>query len=41
LRANWNEDKRWTPTWSEEDREHGYARWKKAVQRTLDWVDVD
>jgi glycerol kinase len=41
LRANWNESKRWTPTWSAEQREEGHAKWKKAVQRTLDWVDVD
>jgi glycerol kinase len=41
LRANWNESQRWTPTWSEEQREEGHAKWKKAVQRTLDWVDVD
>ncbi|MEV1288061.1 glycerol kinase GlpK [Micromonospora sp. NPDC049679] len=41
LRANWNERERWQPTWSEEQREEGYAKWKKAVQRTLDWVDVD
>jgi glycerol kinase len=41
LRANWNESKRWTPTWSEDQRAEGYAKWKKAVQRTLDWVDVD
>jgi glycerol kinase len=41
LRANWNESKRWQPTWSAEQRERGYAGWKKAVQRTLDWVDVD
>jgi glycerol kinase len=40
LRANWNEDKRWEPAWSEQDREKGYAGWKKAVERTLDWVDV-
>ncbi|MDQ7905329.1 glycerol kinase GlpK [Phytohabitans sp. ZYX-F-186] len=40
LRQNWNESERWSPTWSEERREEGYARWKKAVQRTLDWVDV-
>jgi glycerol kinase len=40
LRENWNEDQRWTPTWSEEQRETGYAGWKKAVERTLDWVDV-
>ena len=40
LRANWKESKRWQPTWSAEQREEGYAGWKKAVQRTLDWVDV-
>ena len=40
LRENWNEDERWNPTWDEEQREAGYAGWKKAVERTLDWVDV-
>jgi glycerol kinase len=40
LRANWQEDRRWSPTWSEDQREAGYAGWKKAVQRTLDWVEV-
>jgi glycerol kinase len=40
LRANWNESKRWTPTWTDKQRAAGYAGWKKAVQRTLDWVDV-
>src|SRR6187551_3650125 len=41
LRDNWNESQRWQPTWTDEQRTDGYARWKKAVQRTLDWVDVD
>jgi glycerol kinase len=41
LRENWNESQRWQPAWSQEQRETGYGRWKKAVQRTLDWVDVD
>ncbi|KAB2375095.1 glycerol kinase GlpK [Actinomadura montaniterrae] len=41
LRQNWNEDKRWQPTWDDEQRATGYAGWKKAVNRTLDWVDVD
>jgi glycerol kinase len=41
LRENWNESQRWQPAWSEEQREKGYGQWKKAVQRTLDWVDVD
>ena len=40
LRQNWNEDQRWQPTWTDEQREAGYAGWKKAVTRTLDWVDV-
>jgi glycerol kinase len=41
LQANWNESKRWTPEWNDQQRADGYAGWKKAVQRTLDWVDVD
>jgi glycerol kinase len=41
LRANWHESARWQPSWSEDRREAGYAGWKKAVSRTLDWVDVD
>ena len=40
LRENWLEDKRWVPQISEEERAAGYAGWKKAVQRTLDWVQV-
>jgi len=41
LRANWHESRRWTPSWTEDRRAGGYAGWRKAVQRTLDWVDVD
>ncbi|MBV9089081.1 MAG: glycerol kinase GlpK [Mycobacteriaceae bacterium] len=40
LRANWQEDKRWTPTWSDDQRAAGYQGWKKAVERTLGWVEV-
>jgi glycerol kinase len=40
LRANWREDRRWTPSWTEQQRADGYAGWRKAVERTLDWVDV-
>jgi glycerol kinase len=40
LRDNWNEARRWTPEWDDDQREAGYAQWKKAVTRTLDWVDV-
>jgi glycerol kinase len=41
LRANWHESRRWEPSWSERQRAEGFAGWKKAVQRTLDWVDLD
>ncbi len=40
LRANWAQDHAWEPTWSDEDRERGYAVWRKAVERTLDWVTL-
>lgn len=40
LRNNWQESVRWKPTWTERQRADGYAGWRKAVDRTLDWVDV-
>jgi glycerol kinase len=40
LRANWKEDRRWSPQWSDDRRESGYAQWRKAVERTLDWVEI-
>jgi glycerol kinase len=40
LRENWHEDERWEPAWSDEQRTEGYGMWKKAVQRTLDWIDI-
>jgi glycerol kinase len=40
LHANWREGKRWAPEWGEQERAAGYAGWRKAVQRTLDWVEV-
>ncbi|MFG2001873.1 glycerol kinase GlpK [Spirillospora sp. NPDC048911] len=41
LRQNWNEAKRWQPAWDEPKREAGYAGWRKAVERTFGWVDVE
>ncbi|MEX1004922.1 MAG: glycerol kinase GlpK [Acidimicrobiia bacterium] len=38
LRANWREDRRWTATLDAEARNALLTRWKKAVDRTLDWV---
>ncbi|HBY98096.1 MAG TPA: glycerol kinase [Chloroflexi bacterium] len=37
---NWQVDKRWEPQWAEEQRQEGYAGWKKAVERTFNWVEV-
>ncbi|MEU1215644.1 glycerol kinase GlpK [Streptomyces sp. NPDC005790] len=40
LRTHWRESERWSPQWSEDRRADGYAGWKRAVERTLGWVDV-
>ena len=40
LRQNWKADRRWEPRWTADQRETTYAGWKKAVERTLNWVDV-
>jgi glycerol kinase len=39
LRERWSEDRRWEPQMDEADRERQYAQWKKAVERTFDWVE--
>jgi glycerol kinase len=39
LRERWSEDKRWEPDMDEKDRDREYAQWKKAVERTFDWVE--
>ncbi|MFK4729933.1 glycerol kinase GlpK [Agromyces mediolanus] len=41
LRANWQEDRRWTPSMDEAERARLDRNWKKAVTKTLDWVDDD
>jgi glycerol kinase len=38
LRKYWAVDKEWTPGMAPSERERLYAGWKKAVERTLDWV---
>jgi glycerol kinase len=37
LRRRWREDRRFEPTWSDDRREAGWARWQQAVERSLDW----
>jgi glycerol kinase len=39
LRANWGKDKEWKPGMDASVREKLYLGWKKAVTRTLDWVE--
>ena len=42
LRENWNEAQALgARSGATSSATTGYARWKKAVERTLDWVDVD
>lgn len=41
LRANWQEDTRWTPNDDVEERERQLRLWKKAVTKSMDWVDDD
>ncbi len=41
LRGHWRASAEWTPSMSAEQRERGYHQWKKAVERTLNWVDED
>ncbi|MFC1820637.1 glycerol kinase GlpK, partial [Thermodesulfobacteriota bacterium] len=39
LQQNWSVDKTWEPRVDRTDRQKGINGWKKAVTRTLDWVD--
>ena len=39
LRANWKKDREWTPQWTADRRDQAYARWEKAVERTLNWIE--
>lgn len=37
--ANWREDQRWLPNMDETTRATQYDAWKKAVTRTLNWIE--
>jgi glycerol kinase len=39
LRRNWRMDRTWQPTMAAEERRKGIKGWKKAVERTLNWMD--
>ncbi|MGJ8721728.1 MAG: glycerol kinase GlpK [Salinibacterium amurskyense] len=41
LRDRWNEGERWEPQMDAAERERLIRNWKKAITKTLDWVDED
>ena len=41
LRKNWQVDRVFDPKWSKKQRDDGLTGWKKAVTRTLKWVDKE
>jgi len=41
LTRNWHKAAEWLPAIDPAVREKGYRKWKKAVARTVDWVDDD
>jgi glycerol kinase len=41
LRSNWQEDSRWEPSMDKDEADRLLRNWKKAVTKTLDWVDAD
>jgi glycerol kinase len=41
LQANWHKAAEWLPQMDPGKRARGYRKWRKAVARTVDWVDED
>ncbi len=41
LRANWHVAGQWLPDMDPDRRQRGYRKWRKAVSRTIDWLDED
>jgi len=39
LKANWRADRRWQPAMDAKERDRGHAKWRKAVDRSLGWLD--
>jgi glycerol kinase len=39
IAGNWSRDKAWAPAWGEAEREAKLAKWKKAVEKSLGWLD--
>jgi glycerol kinase len=41
VKRNWHKAAQWLPGMDSGRRDRGYRKWKKAVARTVDWVDDD
>ncbi len=41
LRTNWHQAAQWTPAIDQQRRDREYHFWKKAVQRTMNWIEED
>jgi glycerol kinase len=41
LRANWRASATWTPNMPAATRDKAFRKWKKAVSRSMDWIDAD
>ena len=41
LRSKWRKAAEWLPRMEDSERQRGYRKWRKAVERTVDWVDED
>ena len=41
LAANWKQDKRWEPQMDAAERDRQLRLWRKAVTKSMDWVDDD
>ncbi|AHH96167.1 glycerol kinase GlpK [Kutzneria viridogrisea] len=41
LRDNWHKAAEWLPAMESSIRDKGYRKWRKAVARTMDWIDED
>ncbi|KAM9865168.1 Glycerol kinase [Leucobacter aridicollis] len=41
LSANWQEDRRWEPAMEQDEQDRQLRLWRKAVTKSMDWVDED
>lgn len=41
LSANWQEDRRWQPALEQAEQDRLLRQWRKAVTKSMDWVDED